>query len=332
MAPAQASRRGELLAPTLANRRGELLATGGVLLTAAGWGSMVPLTSVLLASLPPFIIAATRYTLAVPVLALLIAVIERGPVLPLYLPWRRVLALGTFGIGGFATCYTFGIRYSGPIAAAAILATGPVVAALMDWAIGGRRVSRRAGLAIALTVAGGLLVAVARPERSASAHGGEALLVLGLVCWTWYSMKAQAWLAPLGIGQLRLTMVTSAAAGFSLWIVFAVTTLLGLQDPPAAWPSLEALLILGYLCAGPTAICIALWNLGTAHLGVTIAMVILNLSPVFAVLLSLALGIEPTALELIGGTLTLLGVAWLQFGGGRRVPASPSVDAAGELR
>ena len=302
-----------------AGHRGELAATGGVLLTAAGWGSMVPLTSVLLASLPPFLIAATRYTLAVPVLAALIAVIEQGAILPISLPWRRIMALGTFGIGGFATCYTFGIGYSGPIAAAAILATAPVVAALMDWLIAGRRVSKRAMMAILLTVAGGLLVAVARPERSASAHGGEALLVLGLVCWTWYSMKAQAWLAPLGIGQLRLTMVTSGAAGLSLWIVFAVTTTLGLQARPAGRP-INVVLILGYLSVGPTAICIAFWNLGTARLGVTIAMVILNLSPIFAVLLSMALGAKPTWAELVGGAIALAGVIFLQLGTLRRRP------------
>src|ERR1700674_1872717 len=108
--------------------RGELAATAGVLLTALGWGSMVPLTSLLLASLPPFLIAATRYTAAVPVLAILIAIIEKGAILPPGLPWRRILMLGGLGIAGFATCYTFGIWYSGPITAAAILAAGPVVA------------------------------------------------------------------------------------------------------------------------------------------------------------------------------------------------------------
>ncbi len=317
--------------PDHASRRGELLATGGLVLTAAGWGSMVPLTSVLLASLPPFMIAATRYTLAVPVLAVLIAIFEKGAILPISLPWRRVLALGGFGIAGFATCYTFGIRYSGPIVAAAILATAPVVAALMDWLLGGRRIGRRAVMAILLTVAGGLLVAVARPAADASVHGGELLLVLGLVCWTWYSMKAQEWLAPLGIGQLRLTMVTSGASGLALWIVFAVTTALGLQAAPTGWPGLNATLILGYLCLVPTAICIALWNHGTARLGVTIAMVILNLTTIFAVLLAMALGIQPTALELIGGALTLAGVAWLQFGG-KPLQRTASVDAASELR
>lgn len=317
--------------PAPASGRGELAATGGVLLTALGWGSMVPLTSLLLTSLPPFLLAATRYSLAVPVLAVLVATIERGAILPRGLPWRRILMLGGLGIAGFGTCYTFGIWYSGPITAAAILATGPVVAALMDRVIGGRRVTRRALMAIALTVAGGLMVAVGRPDGSFSTHGGEVLLVIGLVCWTWYSMKAQAWLAPLGIGQLRLTMVTSAAAGLALWAIYGVTAMLGLQALPAAWPGMTTIAILAYLCIGPTAICIALWNFGTARLGVTIAMVILNLSPVFAVLLGIALGAKPTVLQLAGGAVTLSGVLWLQFGG-RRPSGRASVDATGQRR
>ena len=74
--------------------RGEFAATAGVLVTALCWGSMIPLTSLLLASLPPFLIAATRDTVAVPVLAVLIAVIEGGAILPLELPWRRIAMLG----------------------------------------------------------------------------------------------------------------------------------------------------------------------------------------------------------------------------------------------
>ena len=91
------------------------------------------------------------------------------------------------------------------------------------------------------------------------------------------------------------------------------------------------IVIMVYLCVGPTAICIALWNHGTARLGITIAMVILNLAPVFAVLLGIALGAKPTALQLAGGAMTLAGVLWLQFGGRRR-DSSALVDAVGERR
>jgi drug/metabolite transporter (DMT)-like permease len=128
-----------------------------------------------------------------------------------------------------------------------------------------------------------------------------------------------------------LTMVTSATAGLSLWVVYAATATLGLQVWPAGWPSSGSVVILAYLSLGPTAICIALWNFGTARLGVTVAMVILNLSPVFAVLLGMALGAKPTALQLAGGAVTLAGVLWLQFGGRRRTNRA-SVDAIGQRR
>ncbi len=166
--------------------REDLVASAGLLLTAVCWGTMVPLTAVLLERLPPFVIAASRYSLAVAVLAGIIAFRERAPSLPLGLPWGRILLLGGGGIGVFATCYTFGIRYSGPIAAAAILAAQPVVAALMDWRMNARPLGRRSAIAVALAVLGGLLVAFGHPSRGISAaHGGELLLVLGLFCWTW---------------------------------------------------------------------------------------------------------------------------------------------------
>ena len=45
---------------TAAAPRGELVASAGLLFTAMAWGTMVPLTSVLLEDLPPFVIAASR--------------------------------------------------------------------------------------------------------------------------------------------------------------------------------------------------------------------------------------------------------------------------------
>jgi hypothetical protein len=175
---------------TAAAPRGELAASAGLLFTAVAWGTMVPLTSVLLEDLPPFAIAASRYTLALAVLACIIAARERTPILPLGLPWGRILLLGGGGIGCFATCYTFGIAYSGPIAAAAILATQPVIAVLMDWLVTRRRIGGRLAIAVALAVSGGLLVAFGGSDgRASAAHGGEVLLVFALFCWTWYSMK-----------------------------------------------------------------------------------------------------------------------------------------------
>src|SRR5262249_55831251 len=238
--------------------------------------------------------------------------------LPRGLPWGRILLLGGAGIGGFATCYTFGIGYSGPIAAAAVLATQPVVAALMNWGAGGQAIDRRTAIALVLAVAGGIMVAFGHPSGGLStAHGGEILLLLGLFCWTWYSMKAQVWLAPLGIGQLRLTLVTTGAAGLCLWVVYGLSAAFGLQPLPAR-PGIGHLAILLWLAVGPTAIAILTWNRGTARLGITMASLFLNLIPVFASLLGIPLGARASAAELAGGALALAGVIFLQLGSLRR--------------
>lgn len=298
--------------------RGEIAASAGLLFTAIAWGTMVPVTAVLLQDLPPFVIAAGRYSLAAVVLAVLVAARERAPVLSSGLPWGRILLLGGGGIGSFATCYTFGIGYSGPIAAAAILAVQPVAAALMEWVATRRPIGGRMLVAVALAVLGGLLVAFGGKDAQApAAHGGEVLLVVALFSWTWYSMKAQAWLAPLGIGQLRITLVSSGAAGLVLWLVYAVTAGLGLQPLPAV-PALAHLGMLLWLAIGPTAIAIFTWNYGTGRLGITTASLFLNLSPVFAALLGMALGAEPSRAELAGGAIAIAGVLLLQLGGRRR--------------
>jgi drug/metabolite transporter (DMT)-like permease len=52
-----------------------------------------------------------------------------------------------------------------------------------------------------------------------------------------------------------------------------------------------------WLAVGPTAIAIFTWNYGTGRLGITAASLFLNLSPVFAALLGMALGAKPTWAE-----------------------------------
>ena len=134
-------------------------------------------------------------------------------------------------------------------------------------------------------------------------------------------MKAQAWLAPLGIGQLRITLVSSGAAALALWLIYAVTAALGVQPLPAAFPGASHLAMLLWLAVGPTAIAIFTWNYGTGRLGITAASLFLNLSPVFAALLGMVLGAKPTWAELVGGAIALAGVIFLQLGAMPRRPA-----------
>ena len=191
-----------------AARRGRLTAAIGLLVTTLCWGSTVPITAELLQSFDPLLVAPARYALATPILLVFSWIVDRGKPWPHYLPWLRMLYLGA-SVALFVSLVAFGIYYSDPITAIAIFATGPVVALAMSWLADRRRLSSMHLLAVALAVAGGIIAAIYKPGSALGLgfRGGELLLLAGIVCWTWYSMKAQAWLAPLGFTQIRLTFV-----------------------------------------------------------------------------------------------------------------------------
>jgi drug/metabolite transporter (DMT)-like permease len=103
------------------------------------------------------------------------------------------------------------------------------------------------------------------------------------------------------------------------------------RHPALAHDSLPAagdLAIFAWLVVGPTAVAICTWNLGIGRLGVTVATLFLNLSPIFAVLIGLPFGASPTAAELAGGGLAIAAVVWLQLGQlARRTRVARPMDA-----
>jgi drug/metabolite transporter (DMT)-like permease len=57
---------------------------------------------------------------------------------------------------------------------------------------------------------------------------------------------------------------------------------------------------------------VLLWNYGNSKVGVTIATLMINLAPIFSVLIAMAFGYLPTLLQIVGGTIVLAGVVWMQ--------------------
>jgi drug/metabolite transporter (DMT)-like permease len=307
---------------TIAAGSARSLAGLGLLLTAFVWGTMVPVTAALLETVDPMMIAAVRYSLSVPALWLgTIALDRAGRTDWGCLPWGRIFLLGGAGMAAFAVCLSFGIHLSDPITTAAIFATSPALAALVSWALDGRRPRPILWLTIALTVIGGLIAALYKHEsvKALGFRGGEILLLVGVVLWIWYSMKAQSWLKPYGLSQIRITMLTGGAAALWLWAIYGIGMGLGLSAPPSAAISTLTILELIWLGIGPTALGVLLWNNGIAKLNVSVAALYVNLAPVFAVIISVvALGSQTTAMQLLGGAIVLASVVYMQLYGLRR--------------
>jgi drug/metabolite transporter (DMT)-like permease len=303
--------------------RERLLAGQGLVVTSLCWGSMVPTTASLLAKVDPFLLAAARYLVAVPALALAALLTERKRSWPRFLPWGHIFLLGVLGMGGWATCITLGVYYSDPITATALYALSPALAALLARIFDHRPLSVAAWLGMGLTIVGGLIAALFKPGQAAALgfRGGELIVLFGLCLWTLYSIKAQQWLAPLGLSQLRVTLLTAVAAAVGLWIIFFIGILAGFADPPLELPDNRVLLELIWLGIGPTALGVVFWNHGTARLGVAISSLYVNLSPVTSVILAVwLLGAETTVMQIVGGVLVLSGVVWMQLFGLKRAP------------
>ncbi len=290
-----------------------LAANTGLAATVVLWGTMVPLTERLLATYDPFLLAALRYLVALPVLVGFLVLREGTRLALRTVPWRRVHLLGGIGMCGFATFFTLGIAYSDAVTAAVILTSGPVVASVMERVMYGTRPAPGLGLALALAVGGGLLVVHGNPAREGAGigfRGGEGLLVLAQGCWSWYSMKAQEWLR--GASQVRITTLTASTAALWLVVVLGLAAVVGGDRSPPPWPAADELAIMLWIGAGGAGIAIVFWNNAARAMGVSVAALFLNLVPAVAIATAVLLGAAVTAEQLAGGALVLAGIVQVQ--------------------
>jgi drug/metabolite transporter (DMT)-like permease len=212
-------------------------------------------------------------------------------------------------------CFTLGVHYSDPITVAAMISGAPIVSVVMMRLLEGEHLAKRIPLAVLLAVGGGLMVAFGKPDSIASQgfRGGEILILAAMIAWAWYSIKCQSWLAVGGLTQPEISFLTGLSAAAFLWIAFLVGWATGFSSAPSHTLSAIEWLNIVWLGLGCTASAVLLWNYGVSRLGVTVATLQLNLEPVFAVLIGVALGAQAGWLQLLGGVVVLGGVLWVQM-------------------
>lgn len=298
---------------------GTLLASAGLLATALLWGAMIPMTFVLATRhLDPFFISAIRYLIPGPLLILAVLLLDRVSPFRAPLPWAVVFRLGA-GMAVFSISYTVGIMLSDPVRAAIAMSCAPLVAALMTKVM--LRVPLARGFwpaAIAAMIGATLVALDAVRGRSAGPNElpylGEALLVFAMASWSWYSIKVQAWLGPLGWSQIRITCLTSLAGGVLICGLFVL--LAGLEPArfPEAMPAPAAIWMLAWVGIGGAGLAILFWNYGVSHVGVPVATLYTSMAPVFAVMVAAVFfGASVTSQQIAGGILILAGVLRMQW-------------------
>jgi drug/metabolite transporter (DMT)-like permease len=243
---------------------------------------------------------------------MLLVLVEGVGKLRIEIGLKRFLLIGLM-MSGFFTIFTLGIQFSNPISAAAVQVAGPLVAAVTVRLATGMRFDPGFGVALALTLTGGAILAAGSlfGRGALTLGGGEIIVLLSNALWTVYSLKAQAWFDRAS--QLHRAYVASFSALGWMAVLSLVLVGFGWASSPFAvtdgwvW---SQLLLVAVFASGMGAY---LWNVGASRLGVAIASLWVNLVPFFAVLWSMTYGFIPNAYQIAGGLVALSGVVYMQW-------------------
>jgi drug/metabolite transporter (DMT)-like permease len=290
----------------------------GMLLTVCVWGAFFPILERLLLTWDVYSATLGRQVCSlIPLFIVVLADRHRAP-LPRLVPWRRVLMLGFFGVTLGSLLTSVGVQYSSGLSSAIISTTNPVTAALTAAALYREPLGRAIIIGTILSVIGGL-VSVLGGEAVGHAHfrGGEILIVLANVTWTWMSMAAQRWLS--GYSQLQITALTIGAGALWLILLLPVVAFTGAVALHADLDPAN-LEILAFSGAVPIAFANFCWHYGVSRIGILVAAMYNNLLPAVAVAVTVWLGGSFGWGQLAGGAVILGGVLGTQLLGLRRRP------------
>jgi len=279
------------------------------------WGMNVPLTTALFASIDPFWLAFFRQSVAMILMASLLAFTTGAAQLRNPISHGRVLIM-SLCISAFFICYNLGLQRTNTITAAAIMAGSPVYGALVGRLLFRVRLERGFWGAMVLTIVGAGIAIWGRSGASGQGldlQGGEVLIVLAYFSWAIYTFLSVRWF-PVEVPQLRRTYLTSIGALPWLLAFFFLAQALGWAGPASLPMDSTAWTYFLLTAVFSTATGPVLWNVGVSRLGVNAGMMWQNTVPVFAVLIAAVFfGVTPLPEQIIGGLVVMAGVLYMQW-------------------
>lgn len=278
------------------------LAIGFLVLATLFWAVNYVVGAVALEEFSPLELTAARWLLAAPVLIVLAVVIERPDWRAVRRALPRLAILALIGVSGYNLLLYCALQFTTPSGAALVNAANPGLILLGGALLARTRLRAAAVAGLVLGLVGVLVVLLGGGEQEAalSAGPGEGLMVLAILAWTVYSLAGR-WVAD--IPPITATAVQAA-------IVAALCTPIALATPGPAHDGVtaEGVVALLVIAALPSVGSYLLWNSALRTVPATEAGVFLNLITVFVVVIGAITGSLPSATDLIGGALVLIGV------------------------
>jgi len=282
-----------------------LRGAGLLLLAATAWGGLFPVAMVTLPVLDPFHMTAIRYGITAIVFAGLLAFAEGPTALKTEGRGLRAALLGSSGFAGLGLLLFVGLQHSRPEHGAIIMATQPLIAALVAWLLRGVRPARATLIFLGIALAGVLLVVTKGHLVSLFAGGtglGDVLMFLGAVSWVIYTLGAADFPSWSPLRYTALTCVLSLPAIFG---ITALATATGYVDAPSAVDVESVGWQLAYVIGIASVLGVLSWNAGNKLLGATNGVLFINFVPVTVFAIRIAQGHRFQTIEFVGAALVI---------------------------
>ena len=267
----------------------KLTPSTALLLTAAPalWAGNAIVGRLVRDAVPPMTLNLLRWSIAL----LILLPLGRAALRPenrVLANWRRYSMLGLLGIGLYNSLQYLALQTSTPINVTLVASGMPVWMLLVGRLFFNVPVKRKQLGGAVLSIAG-VLVVLCRGDLAQLAAlrlvAGDLYMILATIAWAFYSwllmqqrdapgLRAD-WAAFL-LAQVAFGVLWSAALSGAEGLVTGI-------EIAWSWPLAAALL---YVAIGPAILAMRAWGAGVQRAGPTIAAFFVNLTPLFAALLS----------------------------------------------
>jgi drug/metabolite transporter (DMT)-like permease len=263
-------------------------------------------------AVPPMTLNLLRWSIALLVLLPLGRAMLR-PGSGLWQDWRRYSLLGLLGVGLYNSLQYLALQTSTPINVTLVAAGLPVWMLLIGALFFGVPARPRQLAGAALSIAGVLLVLSRGDWRQLAALrlvAGDGYMILATIAWSFYSwLLMQPKDRPAVRADWAAFLLAQVVYGV-LWsgALAGVEWSLGSVRIDWSWQVAAALL---FVAIGPAVIAMRCWGAGVQRAGPTVGAFFINLTPLFATLMSSAfLGELPQLYHVAAFALIVGGIAW----------------------
>ncbi len=254
-------------------------------------------------AVPPIELSAIRFALA----GVLMLAIARATGASLGLArWKLLIVAAFFGIFAYNALVFVGLTLGPASDGALIVPTLNPVLTVLFASVLGERLTRNKLAGVGVATLGAIVVVVSAQsgaELSSQRLLSDLMMLGGAACWSVYATIGAITTrtgSPLGVTAV------ACLAGAAMLFPFGFLEK-GYQDVPM-WPA-SAWLDIAYLVVFATIVGFVLFYWAVRRFGAGLASIMSYLVPIFAVTQAVFLLNEhPTALEIVGGAIILLGV------------------------